>query len=224
MHPGQGVRDERPERPVGRRGSRLGSLVVECEEQGVDQLCVGLVVRGHVDGLAVAGLNQPHLQAVLAARLRGEVSQPGVGLGDREVTDVGVAQCLDVGVAEGRVHADLGGELLELRVLVLGDERRRDAVGPQSALRAGHRVAVEHGVAGVALGLVREQVAGLDGQAVRVTGLLGCDCCPHETGGCCHAEAEARHYDEGGRRQYGGLPRPEQRHDCGDAEQDECAN
>ena len=227
MHAGQGT-DDQSERPVGRRRCRLGSLVVQHVQEGVDHLRVVLVRAfaraGHVDGLAVAGLAQPHPKAVLAVRLLEEVSQPGVGIGDREVADLGVRERLRVRVTKCRVGADLACQLGELAVRACGGERRRDAVHPEPAVLADglERVVVECGSAALDRG--GQEVVRPDGQVVRVTGLFGCDCRPHETGGCCHSEAEARHYDEGGRRQHGELPRPEQRHDCGDAEQNECSN
>lgn len=219
------VRDEVSQRPVDLRRCRLDPLVVQHVEDGVRHLRVVLVVAdarvGDVEALGVAGLvGQPHLEPALG--LFGELRHPGVGLGDGEAADLRVGERLDVGVAEHGVYTDLGDELLELGVLVRALERRRDAVAPPSlALGVGHRVVVEL-VVGAALGLVREQLAGLDGQVLRSS--FGGDGRPHEAGGCCHAEAEARHHDEGGRRQHGGLPRPEQHHDCGDAEQDECSN
>ena len=168
----QHVRHERGQRPVDRRRCRrLGPLVVQHEEDGVRHLRVVLVVAGvrvgDVEPLGVAVLvGQPHLESVLGTRFVCELLHPGVGLGDGEVADHRVGERLDIGVPERRVHADLGDELLELRVLVRGLERRRDAVRPHPALGVGHRVAVEL-VVGAALGHVREQLAGLDRQVLR---------------------------------------------------------
>ena len=197
VHTGQGVRDERPQRPVDRGGRRLGSLVVQHVEKGVDHLGVGLIVRGHVDGLGVATLvGQPHLQAVLAVRLLEEVSQPGVGVQDREVSDLGVAERLRVGVAEGRVTADLAGELGELGSLARGGERRRDAVHPEATFLLNGLARVVDELVGTALGRVGEKIPGLDGQVGCVAGLFGrggcseegrCDQIPRQRRGkCCH--------------------------------------
>ena len=116
------IHDEGVRRPVDVRRCRLGPLVVQHAQQGVRHLRVVLVVAGarvgDVEALGVAGLvGQPHLESALG--LVDELLQPGVGLGNRESVDRCVVERLDVGVPEGRVDADLGGELRELRVLVL---------------------------------------------------------------------------------------------------------
>ena len=138
VHARQVVSHQRTERPVDRRRCRLGPLVLEYVQERIDEFCVGLVVRCdelrllcvlarsrhdvRARGADLEGLPAPHV----GGRLPEEAAEPGVGVGDVEVADRGVAERLRVGVTEGWVHTDLGGELLELRVLVLvgGDERR----------------------------------------------------------------------------------------------------
>ena len=222
----QHVRHKRGQRPVDRRRCRLGPLVVQHEEDGVRHLRVVLVVAGvrvgDVEPLGVAGLvGQPHLEPVLGTRFVCELLHPGVGLGDGEVADLRVGERLDIGIPERRVHADLGDELLELRVLVRGLERRRDAVRPHPALGVGHRVAVEL-VVGAALGRVREQLARLDRQVLR--GGVGCDGRSRETRDNCRTHAEDHRRDGDGLQQAGALVRLEQHRDRGDAEEDACTD
>jgi len=221
------VRDEVSQRPVDLRRCRLGPLVVQHVEDGVRHLRVVLVVAGvrvgDVEPLGVAGLvGQPHLEPVLGTRFVCELLHPGVGLGDGEVADLRVGERLDVGVAEHGVHTDLGDELLELGVLVRALERRRDAVAPPSlVLGVGHRVVVEL-VVGAALGRVREQLAGLDGQVLRVG--VGCDGRSREARDNCRTHAEDHRRDGDGLQQAGALVRLEQHRDRGDAEEDACTD
>ena len=198
----QRVCDEGTQWPVDVRRCRLGALVVQYVQHGVGELCVVLELAGvgarDVDALGVAGLvGQPDLEAILATRLVEELLHPGVVGADREVPDLGVVERLDVGVQERRIDADLGGELLELRILVSGLERRRDAVGPETTWGSGHRVLVELVTLG-ALGCVRQQFAGLDGQIGRVAGIADIRDAGGVTGSTGQTDGGRR--DEQGRR------------------------
>lgn len=249
----QRVRDQRARRPVDRRVvTTLDPLVIEAQQKGVDHRGVLLVFRRHVDdGVArlvlddlavlVDLVRQPHLHTRLLSLLH-EGIQPGVGLLDGEVADLGCAQRLGVCVTHGGVRADLGHVLGEDSGRGLRLVGRRVAVAVEATALADElqRVPVED-IAASALRVRRQQLTGLDGQidrrvtVVRLVRLLlvaggredvpaigpsrgrvgrtDCEQCCHRHGQCCQE-----------RRQGGPLHRFEHREDRGDDGEDEHPN
>ena len=179
VHAGQGTGGQRSERPVGRRRCRVGALVVQHVQERARHLCVRCVLGGDEQRPVGTGLVEPDLQAVLRVRLLEELTQPGVGLRDREVSNLGGVERLRVGIAEGRIGADLAGQLGEAAVVARSGERRRNAVHPEpTALADGLARVVGEGVRG-ALDLLGQEVILRHRQVLGVAG-LGCDGRPED--------------------------------------------